>query len=134
MSRQRNRANRQKYAKQKSKHSPEIDAEEAQELQEEDHLVEVVHEVDSDEDVSPGDDGEADTQSVINKELRREQKRELQELMEEFSDRLRDEPGRTFDRGVGAVLRQLQRVGNILLLICRKREAKYSLTTYSLPS
>ena len=47
-------------------------------------VQEVVHEVDSDEDISLGDDGEADTQSVINKEFTREQKRELQELMEEF--------------------------------------------------
>ena len=41
----------------------------------------MVHEEDSDEDISLGDDGEADTQPVINKELRREQK---WELMEEF--------------------------------------------------
>ena len=84
--------------------------------------------MDSNEDISPGDDGEADMQSVINKELRREQKRELQELMEEFSDRLRDEAGCTFDRGVGAILRQLQRVGNILLLISVVNEKQSTLS------
>ena len=55
------------------------------------YLVEVVHEEEGDEDIPLWDGGEADTQPVIS----REQKRELHSLLEEFSDVLKDEPGRT---------------------------------------
>ena len=56
---------------------------------------EVVHEEDDDEDIPLWDGGESDTQPVINKELSSEQKRELENLLKEFSDVLKDEPGRT---------------------------------------
>ena len=56
---------------------------------------EVIKEEYDDEDIPLWDGGESDTQPVINKELSKEQKRELEKLLKEFLDMLIDEPGHT---------------------------------------
>ena len=56
---------------------------------------EVIREEYDDEDIPLWDGGESDTQPVINKELSGKQKGELGKLLKEFSDVLKDEPGRT---------------------------------------
>ena len=52
---------------------------------------EVVHQEDDDEDIPSWDGGESETQPVVNKQLSSEQKRELENLLKEFSDVLKDE-------------------------------------------
>ena len=55
---------------------------------------EVIHEEDDDEDIPLWDGGGSNTPE-INKELSQEQKKELEKLLNDFSDVLKAEPGRT---------------------------------------